>query len=730
MVQPEVFEAEWKKVAQQAVSNLTNTTAGYEERAGNIKAETAKAVAEIEINAALEVRKVFLELAKKTESWVEEFDKMSNDLAINLGFTARNALRGYQDSLLSTLEDTVSKFGKDREDMMKMQQAYVENTGRQKLLSDSDYGQLFGLGKYLGDDGLAAQFASEMEIFNTGAAQSVDLLDSALQDVNRIGLNGRKFAKDITNNLKMAQKYNFKGGVKGFMDMAKWAEKTRFNISSLGGMLDKVQEGGIEGIIKQSAEFQVLGGHAAMNSDPLGMMFDAWADPDAFAKRMQDMTSGFGTVDSKTGETKFNINESMQMAQIAKIQGRSVEDVRAEVMDRNRRQAAINSLTAEQRNGMTQEQLDYLGSTAEYNKQTGKFEVKVKEGNKYVSKSIDEVAPEKLGDIMPEKHDERMEVYMQDILTMLEGVSGEEIAERANAAAATMESIINEYAERTRIAHESYAENRDKYIAEIKNGSKLATDAFSDFIGVFNQGNEDLAAQETKINEQAARVSDAIGGVADTINEARAQLRTELNASSVFNFDKPLNEYTDIAKRRNAAAHGKSINDGIVSGENEEMLVGAQNIVPINDGSLKFAKPNKNDWGYFAKKGGPIGEGMNNISNEIGTVSDAVSNVLPDTLGMLGEMWSDPSEKLMGTLMEMMDSYKPTVEHPQSGKRDVNVNINGKLMLDGGGQQVDILQILKTNPDLTRKVTEMIINQMSSNENGGKYEMYSNRYYR
>ena len=66
----------------------------------------------------------------------------------------------------------------------------------------------------------------------------------------------------------------------------------------------------------------------------------------------------------------------------------------------------------------------------------------------------------------------------------------------------------------------------------------------------------------------------------------------------------------------------------------------------------------------------------------------------------------------------------------QNSKRDVNVNINGKLMLDGGGQQIDLLEILKNNPDLVRKITEVVVNQMSSNENGGKYEMFSNRFYR
>lgn len=731
------FAAEWSQKTTQWAGEVATTTAAIQENLSNKMLETTKEVADIEIDTNLQLRKTFLELAKKTEKWVEEFDTMSNDLGINIGYTTKEQLHEYQTSLLNTLENTVSKFGKDREDMVKMQQGYIENTGRQKLLSESDYGQLFGLGKYLGDDGLAAQFASEMEIFNAGAEQSVDLLDDTLQNVNRIGLNGRKYAKEITNNLKMAQKYNFKGGTKGFMEMAKWAEKTRFNISSLGSMLDKVQEGGLEGVLQQSAGFQVLGGHAAMNSDPLGMMFDAWADPEAYAKRMQDMTKGFGTVDSKTGETKFNINESMMMAQFAKLQGRSVEEVRGEVMDRNRREAVINSLSREQKNNMSQEDLDYLGSLAQYNRESGKFEVKVKEGNEYVAKSVDEIAPEDLKNVMPEKHEERMEVYMQDVLSLLQGVSAEEIAQKANAAAATYETIINEYAERTRKAHEAYAQNRDKYIEEIIAGSQLATSSFTDFIGVFEQGNTDLTEAEEKIKKQVDSFSSAIDDLVSAIKQSSSKI---YNAEPyqgnpiVKNENHRGREYGWLGRMAPVlglaspflgsiglagdAYFNKThpIKDGMISGDGEQMLVGAQNIVPINDGSLKFAKPNRADYGYFMKDGGPLGEGMNNITEGLGAVRDEVS-VFPDALKMVSEMWRSPKESYRTS--ELLD--KPVDNIRQSGKQDVNLNINGKLYLECDGQQINIIEHLKNNPMAVRQFTEMLSYQFSSNANGGKF---------
>ena len=69
---------------------------------------------------------------------------------------------------------------------------------------------------------------------------------------------------------------------------------------------------------------------------------------------------------------------------------------------------------------------------------------------------------------------------MQDILSAVEGVKGEEIAEKANLAAATYEEMLNAYTERTRIANESYAEHRDKYIEETNN--PLSKIAFSHYV--------------------------------------------------------------------------------------------------------------------------------------------------------------------------------------------------------------------------------------------------------
>ena len=92
----------------------------------------------------------------------------------------------------------------------------------------------------------------------------------------------------VLANLKLANKYDFKNGTKGFIELAKWAENARFNLSSLGSMIEKVQGGGLEGTITQAAKLQVLGGNFARNADPLSMLYNAYADPESYAKQTND----------------------------------------------------------------------------------------------------------------------------------------------------------------------------------------------------------------------------------------------------------------------------------------------------------------------------------------------------------------------------------------------------------------------------------------------------------
>lgn len=701
-------EADYNKTYTDARYQLAQTEKDYAVQIADKQLDIAVESKEIVIDTAAQIKKTWLQLAQNNEKWLENFDNITNDLGINLGYTSKNQLHDYQTSMFNIVENVAAKFGKSIEEVSKIQQSFVETTGRNRMMGEHDYGQLLGLSKYLGnDDALAAQYSSEMEIFNTGIDDSVDMLGEVLQDVNKIGLNGRKYTKTLVDNLKMAQKYNFKGGTKGLMEMAKWAENTRFNLSSLGGMLDKISEGGLEGVITQGAQFQVLGGHAAMNADPIAMMYERYANPQAFARRMQDMTKGFGQLDKKTGETYFSGNEQMLMEQIAKVQGRSLEEVMNEVRARNKREVVAKQIS----NNFNEDQQAFISNNATYNKETGQFQVKVKGANgEYVDKDVSKLTPEDLKQIMPEGHNERMEKYMQDITSAVESMKGTEIAMRANQAAATYEEMLNEYTERTRIANESYAKNRDQYIEETKAGMDAATQSFHDYIGIFENGNSEVDASVRNIEEKANAIGSELENTARIIelanrNIARAggiEYNAPTSSGRVEDMRNPNRNNQTIPLRPNDTQaptwpwqqrrEGSSVlptqpqleynnnpwmNDGIVKSKNNSpMVTQASNVTKINDG---LVQSNPKDVAIFAKEGGVIGN-------------------------FLAGLRTDVNSAMGGNIK--MDA--------------VDVRISGNLDLSSGGQSVNIIGELQNNPTLLRSLSRMLSQQISSAMNGGR----------
>ena len=279
---------------------------------------------------------------------------------------------------LSQTQITVSKWGKNMEDMMKLQSSYQETTGRNTIFSEEDFNKSFANGLLMGDD-VISQLNAGMEPFNKSVADSNEMFYEMYRDVTKMGMSGKKYSKDLVNNLKLAEKYNFKGGVKSLMEMAKWAQNVRFNTGSLDGMLDKVQEGGLEGIIKQSAELQVLGGNFAMGSDPLAMAYESFMDPEGYAKRMNGMIAGQGVMDSETGEVSFGIASQLAMRQMAKSTGQDYKDVLAQA----KQQVKVNKMKDLVSQSFNDDQMAAIANNAKY--ENGEWVVNTQNGAKSVS---------------------------------------------------------------------------------------------------------------------------------------------------------------------------------------------------------------------------------------------------------------------------------------------------------------------------------------------------------
>ena len=310
------------------LNELRITSAKVSTDINNTILTATKSLEEIAIDGKYERKKSMLQFSHTIENLAGELQKSLYESGYGKGLTSKQQLDDYNVSMQGIMANIANKTGLTHKEIMSMQNAYGSTTGRSITANGTDLMKGALLGRFSGDLNLPAELANATEIFNMGMSDTLEKVNKIALQANKIGLDGRKYMKDLAKNLQMAQKYTFRGGVEGLMKMAKWAQNVRFDMTQLPTILDKLLDGGLEGAITQGAQLQVLGGNFAMGADPLAMMYEAIDDPEALAKRYAGMLKGMGTWNSKTGQVDFRGVPGLMLRQMAKITGLSVENLR------------------------------------------------------------------------------------------------------------------------------------------------------------------------------------------------------------------------------------------------------------------------------------------------------------------------------------------------------------------------------------------------------------------
>lgn len=444
---------------------------------------------------------------------------------------------------------------KDAEDMMKVQSQYIEESDRSKTMSQKDLVKTFQLGKVVGDDNLAASLLGGMDYFNKSIATGSDLIYEMFQEANKAGVSNRKFAKDLQQNLKLASKYTFKGGVKGMMQMAIWAQKTRFNMQNLEGIVDNIQDGGLEGVITKAAKLQVLGGNFAMGSDPIGMMYEAWSDPEALAKRFSDMTKGLGHFNSKTGEVDINGADAMMLKQYAEASGIDYKDARAQITQRIKGEQVDKQLTKD----YTDTQKAMIYNKASLNDK-GEWVVNVTDANgKVKEKSINDLSGTDWNSLMPTE--ESIEDYVAKIYNLLEQEGGATKYGQAVVTDETSDNLKENIQQRIKDNLQFVNDNIGKLKEMVEKSNDFVTDQ--------NKSQHDVMIATSKIlDDQFDLIKESTEKLKLGIENSGSELRTALDAVKK-QLDAELaeikyGENSEQAKKANEAA-GKA-NDKLAKG--------------------------------------------------------------------------------------------------------------------------------------------------------------------
>jgi hypothetical protein len=285
---------------------LAKTGAGAVKMLGSLPGLYKKGVGELKSLGLLDMAKA----TKTAALQMGVFSKQSDSFTQNI----RNA--SYQTNMM----------GINLEELAKMQSSYSEELGRTVILNQQGLEAMAQMAKAsgLGAEG-ASRMAADMELQGVSAEKTRDYTQQTMNDAHKMGLNASKVIKNVAGNMKMLNKYNFKGGVAGLLKMGKTATKLGVDMNMVAGMADKLFD--IEGAVDMSAQLQVMGGEWSKLADPFKLMYQARNDMEGLMESMGKAAEASVTFNKSTGEMSISAYEMHKLRKIAEQTGVSYEEL-------------------------------------------------------------------------------------------------------------------------------------------------------------------------------------------------------------------------------------------------------------------------------------------------------------------------------------------------------------------------------------------------------------------
>jgi len=738
----------------------------------------------------------FTAMIKKIDDNLMNLDNQSHFIARNFGFYG-NSLEQYTKAA-ADINVQMAGIGKTYEQFKQSQENYIKESGRNVLMNGneglmtSSLDMLFGLG-----DGEASQLMGAMNVFNTSIESGSDIMFEMYKTANKMGVSNQKFAKDMQKNLKLAEKYQFKGGVKGMMDMALWAQKTRFNMDSLSGMLDKMHTGNIEDVLQTSAKLNVLGGAAGMLSDPMSMLYNAYMNPAEYAKNINKMIAGYGSFNKETGETTFNIAEQMRIEAIASATGTSKEDLMNQARQANKEKVLKQKFG----NRFSGEKMDLLTQHATYDQKNKKWVINVM-GNdgKVTQRNVEDLREnsEEFENIFPKDTQEQLVDVAKRILSLKEREVAIDEGNRAELMRATQgkqkeetlrqQMITQGYNERnfgdnTKILEGGYEQATESLRLNLNTSEQVIKN--QELIqGYYEMSNQTMqlmgnnvekytAALNATLNgnqidflnvlggipgmgDNVAQIKDAlfkVAGIQGTREQKAGQAKAMVGQKRDDAFYKKLSELYDVDNDMFSTNWG-TIKHHMEKGEwdlNENgVLIDTKTGLPLylnnvskEENAIDYAR-NLNTFGHTMARAGIMGAGIYTAIQTGGAAAPAAiaasvagraaynksmavhkANDLIISPRNGGMFETDPEDTIM--------AFKPGGSLEKSaqkngGTENINLTVNGTLTLSTGNQKIDLMELVRNDPDALRSLTEKILLEASSNKYGGRHTFNASRY--
>lgn len=288
------------------------------------------------------------------------FDKSLRMSALSMGVLSKQS-----DSFRNTIQAAASStidFGVGIEELAKLQANYSEELGRSVALTQNGLKAMgeMAAASNLGAEG-AGKLAADMDNVGISAERTRDFVEQTMNDAHKMGLNASKVMKNIASNMKLLNKYNFKGGVKGLAKMAETASKLGVDMNMVAGMAEKLFD--VEGAVDMSAQLQVMGGAWAKLADPFKLMYMARNDMEGLMNAVAGAAAESAHFSKESKTFEISALEMHRLRKVAEQTGVSYE----ELAQAAKKAAAFTNIKKQVKFNVDKETQEFLSNAAEFN---------------------------------------------------------------------------------------------------------------------------------------------------------------------------------------------------------------------------------------------------------------------------------------------------------------------------------------------------------------------------
>lgn len=270
-------------------------------------------------------KEMYSVLTKLNDPWAKVSDAASK-YAKSIG----TSVKGMEALSSLTLKNMTKRhiginYNVSSEELIKMQNDYVKGIGRNVRIDNNAQENLAAMHAVM--QGGEGELSAAFENFGVSLNGTAEHAGRMFQEASEYGISFEKYSSNVAKNIKLAQNYTFKNGIKGLESMAKKAVAMRMDMQQVAALADKMAEGGVDAAIETSAQLQVLGGPFASIADPIGMLSEGLNDMEGLGDRVQKMIGNLGTFNKETGEVEVSSFDKVRIRQAAKATGMSYDSL-------------------------------------------------------------------------------------------------------------------------------------------------------------------------------------------------------------------------------------------------------------------------------------------------------------------------------------------------------------------------------------------------------------------